>query len=216
MISLPEAFLLRSTLSSQMSTQSTGRRPGKVGGARRRVEADRISDHRYAVQQACAQQPPQQPAAASAAISYCSCVARPLRIIPATFAWIGIPLHAEGKFCHMPVHHQSTAQGFTSVQGYAQTNGRLQNGAAPYSHASGQHGAQRQPGGGQPWPQHQASAGAAPARAPPARPARAPRAAAAPSTQVRSSTSPPHNGRCQPHKASASLLRSREATGLTG
>ena len=49
MLFLPDAFLLRSTLSSQMSTQSTGRRPGKAVGARRQLEADRISDHRYAV-----------------------------------------------------------------------------------------------------------------------------------------------------------------------
>ena len=57
LIPLPETFLLRSTLTSQMSTPSTGHRRGKAGGARRQLEADRISDHRYAVQQACAQQP---------------------------------------------------------------------------------------------------------------------------------------------------------------
>ncbi|CAK0738732.1 hypothetical protein CVIRNUC_001085 [Coccomyxa viridis] len=75
-------------------------------------------------------------------------------------------------------------------QGHAQTNGRLQNGAVPYNHASGQQGVHRQTGGGQPRPQHQASAGAAPARAPLARPGRAPRAAAAPSAQVRPAAIP--------------------------
>ena len=57
MLSLPDASLLRSTLTSQMNTQSTGHRPGKAVGARRQLEADRISDHRCPVQQACVQQP---------------------------------------------------------------------------------------------------------------------------------------------------------------
>ena len=45
-VSLPETFLLRSTLTFQMSTQSTGHRLGKAGEARCQLEADRISDHR--------------------------------------------------------------------------------------------------------------------------------------------------------------------------
>ena len=103
-----------------------------------------------------------------------------------------------------------------SVQGYAQTNGKLQNGAVPYSHSSGQHGTHRQPGGAQPRPQYQANAGDAPARAPPARPSRAPRAAAAPPTQVCPSSSHAHRSCGQLHKGFCVLLAQQGATCQTG
>ena len=69
-----------------------------------------------------------------------------------------------------------------AAQGYAHTNGRLQNGPTPHSHPGGQQSGYRQPHGASGRPQNQAGAGSMPSRGPPsARPARGP---PAPQAQV--------------------------------